>query len=119
MNDRAFDGISRWLPLVISLAANAVMFGVFYGNTTEQLRSLRESDLNLRNEIMPMSQRLQVFIPRSEFTPIIDSLHRDVTDLKVLAKESQVTIKDSNDKVLALYQLQLSAIRSSTMPREN
>ena len=58
---------SRWSPLLFSLVANAVLFGIFYGQTRADVQHLKDSDVLLRSEIVPLEKSLAVFTTRTEF----------------------------------------------------
>jgi len=75
------ETLAKWLPLIIALLGNAVVFGAFYGRTQAEIA-------NIRIELMPMEKRMEVFVTRREY----DSM-----------KEM---VRDTNQKVDALYQQQ-------------
>lgn len=77
------DSLAKWLPVVIALLGNAVLFGVFYGRTTNEL-------VNIRADIMPMEKRLEIFYTRRE------------------ANTLETLIRDTNAKVDVLYQRELA-----------
>mgnify|MGYP001570455578 CR=1 FL=1 len=77
----------RWLPLLVSLLTNAVLFGIFYGSTKTEMSSLRENTAALRTEMMPMEKRLQVFGSTAEQRARQESIDRELREIKQLIRE--------------------------------
>ncbi|MFA6244123.1 MAG: hypothetical protein WC655_24480 [Candidatus Hydrogenedentales bacterium] len=82
------NGWSRWLPLFVSLITNAVLFGVFYGRTTKEIESLHQNDSAIRSELMPMEKRLMVFVSRSEYVVKMESIDRQLEEIKLIGRET-------------------------------
>ena len=96
------ETLSKWLPLIISLIGQAVLFGIFYGSTKSEIAALHETDISLKAEIMPMPQRMIVFVPRSEYSARMDVNDRDIAEIKNLARESNQKIDALDRRVVQL-----------------
>jgi hypothetical protein len=67
MSERQTNFVRVWLPLLISLATNAVLFGIFYGKTVTEIANLKETDVRIHAEELTTDKLLPQFVTRAEF----------------------------------------------------
>src|SRR3990167_4681641 len=89
--DSSRSRLSAWIPfavsLLVSLMGNAVLLGIFYGATQSELRNLRETDIGIKSEMMPMEKRLQVFVSRAEYVPQQKATEKELAEIKQLVRD--------------------------------
>ena len=90
--ERAANRWAIWLPAIVAILGPIAVIGMYYGVVQTEIGHLKESDAELRSEIMPMPQRMQVFVSRVEFAAELSNLQREIAELKTIAK-------DTNDKL--------------------
>jgi len=64
--------ISRWIPIVIALLGNAMVVGIFYGQTKESISSLQAAHTEIKSTIMP----------RLEIVAELKGKDREMADIK-------------------------------------
>lgn len=87
--------LSILIPIIISLFAQAVLYGQFTAGTAARIKSLEDADAGIRTEMMPMEKRMEVFFPRKEAM----AMQREITDIKTDVKEGRVEIREINSNV--------------------
>ena len=105
MSAASKDWIAKWLPLILAILSGWAMFFTFKATTEAQLQVLRDSTDSLRTELMPMDKRVATFVPRVEFTAVVDSLHREMSDVKSTTHETNVLVREMSREI---YQVRAS-----------
>ena len=83
------------MALVAVFLAQLLTSGNFTSATQADVKRLQETDAAIRQELMPLPERMRIFVPRSEF-------EMEVKHLKEQASRIEVLVKDTNDKIDAL-----------------
>ena len=81
--------LSRWLPLIVSLAVNVYLVGFKMGNIEARLIGLEEAAiLHVADKIvhMPLDRKYELFVPRSEYTQQVRGRDTEVAEIKAAVR---------------------------------
>jgi hypothetical protein len=93
MSEKLQSRLAVWLPVIMCFVGPLVVVGMFYGTVRAERQEQQKVNADLHNEIMPMPQRMEVFVTRREF----NTLEKAVSETQKLAI-------DSNAKITSLWE---------------
>lgn len=93
MSEKLQSRLATWLPVIMCFVGPLVVVGMFYGTVRAERLEQEKINTALHAEIMPMPQRMEVFVTRREF----NLLEKAVSDI-------QSTSADSNKKITSLWE---------------
>lgn len=93
MSEQAKNRWLIWLPSVMAVVSPLLVVGIFYGTVRAERVEQEKINAALHAEIMPMPQRMEIFVTRREFI----LLERAVSEI-------QATSADSNKKITSLWE---------------
>lgn len=93
--------LSRWLPLIVSLAVNVYLVGFKMGNIEARLLSIEEATvLHVADKIvhMPLDRKYELFVPRAEYTQQVRTRDTEVAEVKAAVR----SVGDKADRIIEI-----------------
>lgn len=99
--DVVITQISRWLPLIVSLAVNVYLVGYKLGNLEARLLSVEEATvLHVADKIvhMPLDRKYELFVPRAEYVQQVRTRDTEVAEMKSAVRG----VSDKADRIIEI-----------------
>lgn len=99
--DLVIAQLSRWLPLLVSLAVNVYLVGFKMGNIEARLLSIEEATvLHSADKIvhMPLDRKYELFVPRAEYANQVRTRDTEVAEMKAAVRG----VSDKADRIIEI-----------------